>query len=154
VRIQSVPRWTPPAEVRRDNPPPPVDASDGGSDTEDNPGAVNQRLWTRQHPAIEIDQQRDVISDDGVEVYSYLRHMRIDSVIILGVHTNMCILGRSFAIRQMVRWGQDIMVCRDLTDAMYNPAMPPYVSHARGTDLVIEYIEKFWCPSIESIDLA
>jgi hypothetical protein len=42
---------------------------------------------------------------------------------------------------------------RDLTDAMYNPAMRPYVSHAEGTRLVIEYIEKFWCPSVESAQL-
>jgi nicotinamidase-related amidase len=154
ARIRAIPHTVLPPEIRRDDPPLPIDASDGGPDTRDNPGAVNQRLWTRLHPAIKIDQERDVISDDGEEIFSYLRHFGVDSVIIIGVHTNMCVLGRSFAIRQMVRWGQDIMLCRDLTDAMYNPAMPPYVSHERGTELVIEYIEKFWCPSIESVDLA
>ena len=46
-----------------------------------------------------------------------------------------------------------MVLVRDLTDAMYNPAMPPYVSHNEGTRLVIEYIEKFWCPSISSNDL-
>ena len=153
TRIQNVPRIAPPQKLRRDDPPMPVDAADGGPDTRDNPGEVNQRVWTRQHPAIEIDQDRDVISDDGGEIYSYMRYVGIESAIILGVHTNMCVLGRSFAIKQMVRWGQDIMLCRDLTDAMYNPAMPPYVSHAEGTRLVIEYIEKFWCPSIESSDI-
>ena len=153
LRIQRIPRTTPPPEVQRDDPPLPIDSSDGGPDTKDNPGDVNQRVWTRQHPAIEIDQKRDVISDDGEEIYSYLRHCSIESVVIVGVHTNMCILGRPFAIKQMVRWGQDIMLCRDLTDSMYNPAMPPYVPHTEGTRLVVEYIEKFWCPSIESEDL-
>lgn len=28
----------------------------------------------------------------------------------------------------------------DLTDAMYDPADPPYVDHADGTQLVISYI--------------
>ena len=42
---------------------------------------------------------------------------------------------------------------RDLTDAMYNPAMRPYVSHRDGTRLVVEYIEKFWCPTVLSRDL-
>ena len=37
--------------------------------------------------------------------------------------------------------------------AMYNPAMPLYVSHDEGTRLVVEYIEKFWCPSVASEDL-
>ena len=36
------------------------------------------------------------------------------------------------------------ILVRDLTDAMYNPEDPPHVSHDAGTQLVIEYIEKFW----------
>ena len=40
------------------------------------------------------------------------------------MHTNMCILDRTFSIKQMVRWGVDIALVRDLTDAMYNPARP------------------------------
>ena len=66
------------------------------------------------------------------------------------MHTNMCILNRTFSIKQMVRWGVDIALVRDLTDAMYNPARPPYVSHEEGTRLVVEYIEKFWCPTVTS----
>jgi hypothetical protein len=65
----------------------------------------------------------------------------------------MCILGRSFAIKQMVKWGMPIALCRDLTDSMYNPARPPYVSHDEGTRLIIEFIEKFWCPTVLSADL-
>ena len=72
---------------------------------------------------------------------------------MMGVHTNMCVLNRTFGIKQMVRWGVAIGLVRDLTDAMYNPAMPPYVSHDAGTQLVIEYIEKFWCPTLHSSDL-
>jgi hypothetical protein len=50
----------------------------------------------------------------------------------------------------MVKWGKRVALVRDLTDAMYNPARPPYVSHAEGTRLVVEYIEKFWCPTVAS----
>jgi hypothetical protein len=42
---------------------------------------------------------------------------------------------------------------RDLTDAMYNPASRPFVSHAAGTELVIEYIEKYWAPTTTSAAL-
>ncbi len=66
----------------------------------------------------------------------------------MGVYTNMCVLNRSFGIKQMVKWGVNIALVRDLTDAMYNPAMPPYVGHNEGTQLVVSYIEKFWCPTI------
>jgi len=40
-----------------------------------------------------------------------------------------------------------------MTDTMYNPARPPYVSHDEGTQLVIGYIERFWCPTIASDEL-
>lgn len=140
----------PPPPIEHSDPPLPVDASDQGSDT----GEPDwHRAWTRQHRAIAIDQDRDGISDKGTEVYSFLRREGIERLLIMGVHTNMCVIGRSFAIKQMVRWGVPVALVRDLTDAMYNPAMPPYVSHDEGTALVIGYIERFWCPSIQSADL-
>jgi len=39
---------------------------------------------------------------------------------------------------------------RDLTDTMYNPARAPFVSHFTGTDLIVEHIEKWVCPTITS----
>jgi len=69
------------------------------------------------------------------------------------VHTNMCVLGRSFAIRQMTRWGVPCVLVRDLTDTMYNPRMRPFVSHEEGTELVVEHIERYWCPTVLSEEL-
>ena len=46
-----------------------------------------------------------------------------------------------------------VALVRDLTDSMYDPRKRPFVSHARGTELVIEHIESRWCPSIMSDDL-
>jgi hypothetical protein len=53
----------------------------------------------------------------------------------------------------MVRRGVETALIRDLTDTMYNPERSPYVSHEEGTRLVVEYIEKFWCPTIGSEEL-
>jgi hypothetical protein len=75
------------------------------------------------------------------------------NVVLMGVHTNMCVLGRPFGIRQLVRLGKNVVLARDLTDAMYDPRQPPYVSHARGTELVVEHVERYWCPSILGADL-
>jgi hypothetical protein len=36
---------------------------------------------------------------------------------------------------------------------MYNPEKGPQVSHFAGTDLVIEHVEKFWCPTFTSADI-
>jgi nicotinamidase-related amidase len=149
-RVLAAPPVAPPIPAEMPDPPLPIDDSDDGSDTGE---TQTFRAWSRQHPGLTIDQAHDGISDNGQEIYSFLRQYHIEQVLIMGVHTNMCVLNRTFAIKQMVKWGVPIALVRDLTDTMYNPAMPPYVSHAEGTRLVIEYIEKFWCPSILSTDI-
>lgn len=149
-RVLDAPAIEPPPPIDRPDPLLPIDDSDGGSDTGEKPWF---KAWSCQHAAIEIDQGRDAISDNGREVYSYLQPRGVRTVFVMGVHTNMCVINRSFGIKQLVRWGLQAVLIRDLTDAMYNPAMRPYVSHAEGTQLVVEYIEKFWCPSVESREL-
>jgi nicotinamidase-related amidase len=147
-RVQALPRVEPPKPLPLNDPPLPVDASDGGCEEE----VKSYKAWTRQHAAIPI-ADNDLISDNGNEVYSFLKQRGVKNLIIMGVHTNMCVLGRSFAIRQMTRWGIRCVLVRDLTDAMYNPKKPPHVSHEEGTELVIQHIEKYWCPSVVSDDL-
>ena len=126
----------------------PIDDSDGGCDG--CPECPGYRAWKRQHPALEI-MDGDAITDSA-EAFYLMRQRGITNVVIMGVHINMCVLGRSFAIRQMVAQGQNVLLVRDLTDSMYNHRMRPYVSHFRGTELVVEHIEQYWCPSITSTD--
>lgn len=149
-RMAELPRIELPELADHPDPPLPIDASDGGSDT----GETSwYRAWTRQHPAIQIDPERDGISDDGAEIFSYIQREGIQRVVMMGVHTNMCVLNRPFAIKALVRRGIPVVLARDLTDAMYNPAKSPYLSHDEGTRLVVAYIEKFWCPTIQSADV-
>ena len=147
-RMEFAPKVDPPEPLDISDPPLPIDDSDGGCPDDE----VQYSAWTRQSPHIEIGEF-DGISDDGREVYSFMQQEGIKHLIIMGVHTNMCVLGRSFAIRQMTRWGVQCYLVRDLTDTMYNPAKPPHVSHDEGTELVIQHIEKYWCPSLLSKDL-
>lgn len=128
----------------------PVDASKSPCDDPVVGEAVP--VYSRQHSAIKIIGY-DGISDNGQEIYNRFRQEGIRNVVLMGVHTNMCVLGRPFGIRQMVRLGFNVALARDLTDAMYDPRESPYVSHTRGTELVIEHIEKYWCPSLLGRDL-
>ena len=152
LKMLSIPPVQPPAPLALSDPPLPIDDSDGGCDTPNNPLPVNYRNWTRENSAIRIGPA-DLISDDGREVYSALRSHGIKTLFVAGVHANMCILNRTFAIRQMTKWGVHCILIRDLTDAMYNPARRPFVSHEQGTELVIEHIEKYWAPTVTSDDL-
>jgi nicotinamidase-related amidase len=152
IRLLKIPAVEPPAPLPLTDPPLPIDDSDGGCDVANNKLAPNTRVWTRENSLISI-ESNDLISDNGREIYSALRSHRIETLLFVGVHTNMCILNRTFGIRQMTRWGVSCVLIRDLTDAMYNPARAPYVSHAQGTELVIEHIEKYWAPTLTSDDL-
>jgi type 1 glutamine amidotransferase/nicotinamidase-related amidase len=125
----------------------PIDDSDGGCDCQ--PQCKTQNAWKAQHPAIQI-ADGDAVTDNGHEVYNLLRQRGVRNVIVCGVHTNMCVLGRPFGIRQLTRLGFNVALVRDLTDTMYNPRMRPFVPHDRGTDLVVEHVEKYWCPTITS----
>jgi nicotinamidase-related amidase len=142
----------PPEALPLADPPLPIDDSDGGCDVANNKLPPNTRVWSRENSAISVASQ-DLISDSGREIYSALKSRGIETLLFMGVHTNMCILNRTFGIRQMTRWGVNCVLIRDLTDAMYNPARAPNVSHARGTELVIEHIEKYWAPTVTSDNL-
>jgi nicotinamidase-related amidase/type 1 glutamine amidotransferase len=141
----------------------PIDQTDGGEDDD----LEEHRIWHEKLAAqgrnpkapwkSQVDlltiADGDAISDSGVEIWNLLESRGIKNVILCGVHTNMCVLGRPFGLRQMAKNGKHVVLMRDMTDTMYNPAMPPYVSHFAGTELIVEHIEKFVCPTITSVDL-
>ncbi len=125
----------------------PIDDSTGGCAE----GSKSYKAWSRQIEAIRI-EPGDAVTDNA-EAYYLMRQRGIENVLVMGVHTNMCVLGRPFAIRQLVAQGLNVVLLRDMTDTMYDPTKAPFVSHFTGTDLVVEHIEKNWCPTATSADL-
>jgi nicotinamidase-related amidase len=142
-----MPNTEPPPDRELPDPRLPIDDKDS-CDT----GDSFYKAWTRQIDLIGIDD-RDLISDNGREVYSALKERGIENLLFMGVHTNMCVLNRSFAIKQMTRWGVPCILIRDLTDTMYNPKSRPFVPHDQGTELVVRHIEKHWAPTVLSDEL-
>ena len=141
----------------------PIDQSDGGEDDDlKEHEAWHEKLasmgrnpkapWKSQHAGLKI-HDNDAISDSGVEIWNLVTDRGIGNVILVGVHTNMCVLGRPFGLRQMAKNGKNVVLMRDLTDTMYNPKSAPHVSHFEGTRLIIEHIEKYDCPTITSNQL-
>lgn len=138
----------------------PIDQADGGEDDDraelaewhkllEGVGRNPKRPWKFQHPGITI-KDSDAISDSGVEIWNLLTARGINQVLICGVHTNMCVLGRPFGLRQLSQHGKRVVLVRDLTDTMYNPASRPFVSHYSGTSLIISHIERYVSGTVES----
>lgn len=125
----------------------PLDQSDGGCD--DVPACKTYSAWKSQMPALEI-RDSDAISDSGTEIWNLLEHQGVRNVMLMGVHLNMCVLGRPFGLRNMARAAKNVVLVRDLTDTMYNPRSAPFVSHHAGTALMVEHVEKRVCPTVTS----
>jgi nicotinamidase-related amidase/type 1 glutamine amidotransferase len=119
----------------------------------DDDGAIRPRVrfFERQIDTLKI-ADGDAITDSA-EAFYLMKQQNIKNIIIMGVHTNMCVLGRPFGIRQMTYQGQNVVLMRDMTDTMYNPRDEPFVNHFTGNDLVFEHIERYWCPTITSADI-
>ncbi len=139
----------------------PIDQSDGGEDDDliehqqwaeklTSEGRNPRAPWRQQIPCISIDANRDYVSDSGNEIWSILESKGIKQILICGVHTNMCVLGRPFGLRQLSSHGRNVVLLRDLTDTMYNPLRWPYVNHFSATDLIIDHVERHVCPTITS----
>jgi nicotinamidase-related amidase len=153
IALSTVQRWGTAwlyPDKSRGEPEMPVDDADMGCDCAKK--CEIREAWKRQNAAIEI-VDGDALTDDGQETWNLLQQRKIDNVILCGVHLNMCVLGRPFAIRQMVKLGKHVALMRDMTDTMYDPRNPPKVSHFDGTDLVVAHVERHWCPSFMSTDI-
>ncbi|HZL91651.1 MAG TPA: ThuA domain-containing protein [Pirellulaceae bacterium] len=141
----------------------PIDQTDGGEDDDlaehakwheylTSLGRNPKAPWKAQIDTLKI-VDGDAISDSGIEIWNLLEERKIKNVILVGVHTNMCVLGRPFGLRQMAKNGKNVVLMRDMTDTMYNPAKEPFVNHFTGTELIVQHIEKYVCPTITSVDI-
>ena len=112
------------------------------------PCGPSRIVWKRQIEAIQV-HDSDAITANGQEVYNLLLSRGIDNVILIGVHTNRCVLGRPFGIRQMVSLKKNVVLCRDLTDSFHRD--PGH--HFEGLEQIVSHVEKYWCPTITSESL-
>ncbi len=139
----------------------PIDQTDGGCDSDPvQQKAHEEKLikmgrnpkapWKSQIDVLRIDAEKDAISDSGFEIWNLLTDRKIDNVILVGVHTNMCVLGRPFGLRQMAKNGKNTLLVSDMTDTMYNPARKPFVSHFEGTRLIVAHIQAYVCATTTS----
>ncbi|MEO8496153.1 MAG: isochorismatase family protein [Planctomycetota bacterium] len=112
------------------------------------PCSPSRIVWKKEIDTIEV-HERDAITADGQEVFNLFAQRGIENVIVLGVHTNRCVLGRPFGIRQMVYLQNNVVLCRDLTDSYHRD--PGH--HFEGLNQIIGHVEQYWCPTITSESL-
>ena len=116
------------------------------------------RAWIRQNADLIIAED-DYIGDcnNARELLNLCGHRGIDTLIYMGVASNMCVLYRSFGIRNIKRYGLRAYLVGDLTEAITANGCDPATKKpdanftpAKGTALVQRYIERHICPTFES----
>jgi nicotinamidase-related amidase len=128
----------------------PIDQSNEGCN--DTPRCEVRSPWKKETDLLDINE-KDVITDSGPEMVRMFKDKGIDRVILMGVHTNMCVVARPFGLRNMVNYGMNVALMRDLTDVMYDSRQAPFVNHFEGLGMMVEYIEKYIAPTVLSTDL-
>jgi nicotinamidase-related amidase len=121
------------------------------------PGAV----WTRQHPDLGI-EAGDFIADgnNARELFNLCSERGIDTLVYVGVASNICVPHRAVGMLNMRRHGYRAYFVRDLVESItangLDPASrqpDPNFTPAKGTRRTGCYLEQHVSPSFESRQL-
>jgi len=155
----AVPRHPEPKRVGFHAPPPPgpTDCCECGPDQ---PCKDKRKVWTRQHPDLKIAPQ-DWIADcnNGQELLNLCAERGIDTLLYMGVASNMCVQFRGMGVRNMKDHGLRAVVVADLVEAITSNGLDAAgnkdlnFTPAGGTARIQRHLEQFVCPTIESRSL-
>ena len=107
--------------------------------------------WDGMAPDLIIGEH-DFIPNDPQMLYWICHQDDITHLIFMGVHTQVCLLGKSVGLRNMRKAGFNCILARDLTDAhgKYDPANG--VTPDQFTADVVTHFEKYLSPTINLAD--
>jgi nicotinamidase-related amidase len=153
--MRAIPAHAVPATTSFDPPPAPK-----GDNCECGPGRPcrNAAVWTRQHPGLVI-IEGDLIGDCNniQELLNLCAERGIDTLIYMGVASNMCVCYRSMGMINARRYGFRLLFVADLVEAITANGVDPVkrtpdpnFTPAKGTALVQCFLEHQVAPSIES----
>ena len=158
--MQAVPSYPPPEPNAFEPPPQPVgrDRCECGPDQ---PCPTGTRVWSRQHKDLVI-AETDLIVDcnNGRELLNFCQDKGIDTLVYMGVASNMCVLDRKCGMINMKRHGLRLCFVSDLVQAITANGIDPGsreanwdFTPAKGSAVIQQYIEQYIAPSFESRQL-
>lgn len=157
--MQAIPTHPAPAQIAFD--PPQVPQGDYCECGPDQPCKEHKRVWTRQQANLVIAAD-DLIADtnNARELLNLCAERGIDTLIYLGVASNMCVCYRDMGMIRMRRYGFRTRFVSDQVESImangFNPATKspdPNFTPAKGSALVQQFLEQHVAPSFESRQL-
>ncbi|MCY2991224.1 MAG: NPCBM/NEW2 domain-containing protein [Planctomycetota bacterium] len=103
--------------------------------------------WDGMHPDLHIGRD-DLLPDTLQEVWTICRDRQLTHLIYMGVHTQVCLLGKPMGLRNLKAAGLQCILARDITDAHpgYNPATG--FTPDGHTAEVVAHFERYLAPTI------
>jgi hypothetical protein len=126
-------------------------APDGGGCTCGPERCSGNYGWDAMNPGL-VMHDDDFMPNDLETLYSLCVERGITHLIYMGVHTQVCLLGKSIGLLNMKRAGFHCILARDLTDAhgRYDPKKGITPDHF--TQNVVAHFEKYLAPTINFAD--
>lgn len=125
-------------------------APDGGGCTCGRERCQGNYGWDAMHPDLVIGPD-DLMPNDPERLYTICKQRGITHIIFFGVHTQVCLLGKSVGLRAMTRAGFNCALARDLTDAhgRYEPGVE---TPDDFTTKVVAHFEKHLAATVDFAD--
>lgn len=156
--MQAVPAQPEPKKVgcTAPVPPGPTDLCECGPGRPCKAGSV----WTRQHPGLRM-AGGDLIGDcnHGRELLNLCAARQIDTLLYMGVASNMCVQYRSMGLRNLKDHGLRVFVVADLVEAITSNGVDAQgvknlnFTPAGGTARIQEHLERHLAATVESRQL-
>ncbi|MBI2929595.1 MAG: isochorismatase family protein [Verrucomicrobia bacterium] len=157
--MQAIPAHAPPPQLAFN--PPQAPQGDYCECGPDQPCKTHGKAWSRQHPDLVI-AEGDLLGDcnNGRELLNLCAARGLDTLLYMGVASNMCVCYRGFGMINLRKHGLRTIFVADLVEAImangFNPAtktLDPNFTPAKGTAIVQRFLEQHVAPSIESRQL-
>ncbi|MFO1499992.1 MAG: NPCBM/NEW2 domain-containing protein [Verrucomicrobiota bacterium] len=126
-------------------------APDGGGCTCGAERCQSNYGWDGMHPDLQIGES-DLMPNDQQMLYSLCRARGITHLIFMGVHTQVCLLGKSIGLRAMSQAGLNCVLARDLTDAHGKYDLSTQTTPDSFTETVVAHFEKHLAPTVNMVE--
>jgi len=103
--------------------------------------------WDGMHPDLRI-ADADLMPDTLEDVYSICRERKLTHLIYMGVHTQVCLLGKPMGLRNLKAAGLNCILARDLTDAHPGYDLATGLTPDSHTAEVVAHFEKYLAPTV------
>jgi hypothetical protein len=103
--------------------------------------------WDAMHPSLGIGQD-DLMPDTLEEVWTICKDRELTHLIYVGVHTQVCLLGKSMGLRNLKAADMHCILARDMTDA--HPGYDPeknFTPDSHTAD-VVRHFERHLAPTV------